>query len=222
MNISEIHDFINILTSQERSGFNTPAEIDAALDRASLSLFNFYRPLYAKDIVAKEALSPFRVLYDFTTDGLGRITLTTGQNFVSLLAMEVDIYDADTLSSLNPIRTYDVEFPNEDELADRKRSQINPPKQYAPIADTLGVGWYNLFPQQVFNGRMYFLKRPAKPVFSYTQSGRVITYVSATSTQLEWTEPYLNTVIFLSLRYLEINLNNEQLVEQMTKFLSEK
>ena len=222
MNISEIHDFIDLITSQERGGFNTPAEKDAALDRASITLFEFYRPKYAKDIVAKEALSPFRVLYPFVTDGQGRITLTSGQNFVSLLAMEVEVYDPDTASSYNPIRTYDVEFPNEDELAERKNSHINPPKTIAPIADTLGVGWYNLWPQQVHSGNMYFLKRPAKPVFGYTQSGRVITYVSATSTQLEWTEPYLNTVIFLALRYLFINLDNEVLVEQMTKFLSEK
>lgn len=221
MNISEIHDFIDLMTSQERGGFSTPAEIDSALDRASMSYFSFYRPKYAKDITAKEALSPFRVKYPFTTDGQGRITLTAGQLFISLLAMEVEVYDPDTASSYNPTRTYDVQFPNEDELAERKNSHIDPPKTTAPIADIVGVGWYNLYPQQVHSGNVYFMKRPAVPLFSYSQVGRVITYLPNSSVQLEWTEPYLNDVIFLALRYLGINLDNDKLVNEMTNFLKE-
>lgn len=222
MNISEIHDFIDLMTSQERGGFNTPAEIDSALDRASLTFFSFYRPKYAKDITAKEALSPFRVKYPFVTDGQGRITLTSGQLFVSLLSMEVEVYYSDTPSSYNPTRTYDVQFPNEDELAKRKNSHIDPPKATAPIADIVGVGWYNLYPQQVHSGNIYFLKRPDVPFYSYSQVGRVITYLPNSSTQLQWTEPYLNDVIFLALRYLGVNLDNEALIKIMTGFLNEK
>lgn len=222
MTLLEINDFIDLMTSQERGGFNTYAEKDAALDRASMRYFSYYRPKYAKDITAKEALSPFRVKYPFTTDGAGRITLTSGQLFVSLLAMEVEVYDPDTASSYNPTRTYDVTFPNEDELAERKNSHIDPPKTTAPIADIVGIGWYNLYPQQVHSGNIYFLKRPAKPVFAYTQVGRAITYNPAASTQLEWTEPFLNDVIFLALRYLGINLDNDKLFGEMTKFLEEK
>lgn len=221
MNISEIHTFIDLITFQERGGFSTPAEIDSALDRASMTYFSYYRPQYAKNITAKEALSPFRVKYSYTTDGQGRITLTSGQLFVSLLAMDVAVYDPDTASSYNPTRTYDVTFPNEDELAERKNSHINPPKPYAPIADIVGVGWYNLYPQQVHSGSIYFLKRPAVPVYAYSQSGRTITYLPNSSTQLEWVEPYINKVIFLAIRYLGLNLDNEKLVSEMTKFLGE-
>lgn len=221
MNISEIHDFIGLMTSQERGGYNTPAEIDSALDRASMRYYSYYRPKYAKDITAKEALSPFRVKYPYTTDGQGRITLTTGQNFISLIAMDVEVYDVDTASSFNPTRSYDVTFPNEDELAERKNSQIDPPKPIAPIADIVGVGWYNLYPQQVHSGNIYFFKRPAVPFFSYNQSGRTIAYLPNSSTQLQWTEPYLNDVIFLALRFLGVNLDNYKLADEMTKFLGE-
>lgn len=220
MTIEDVHNFIDLITFQERGGYNTLAEIDSALDRASLTLFEYFRPLYAKDITAKEALSPFRVKYPFSTDGAGRITLTSGQLFVSLLAMEVEVYDADAPSGYNPTRTYDVTFPNEDELAERKNSQNDPPLATAPIADIVGVGWYNLFPAQVHSGNIYFLKRPAKPVFGYTQVGRVITYNSVTSTDLEWTEPYLNKVIFMSLKYLGSNLDNEALIKTMDNFIN--
>jgi hypothetical protein len=221
MNISEIHDFIDLITAQERGGFNTPAEKDEALDRASMTAFEVYRKQYAISIEAKEALSPFRVRYDYTTSGAGEITLSSGQNFVHLLSMDVMVNDPDAPSGFDPDRRYPVSFPNEDELADRLNSQTKQPTRTAPIADILGIGWYDLYPAVVHSGTIYFLKRPAKPVFGYTQVGRVITYDPLTSTQLEWTEPYLNSVIFLALRYLGINLNNEYLNQIMSQFLSE-
>lgn len=220
MNISEIHDFIDLITSQERGGFNTPAEKDAALDRANLTLFEYYRLIYAKSIEAKEALSPFRVKYDYTTNGTGEITLSSGQEFAHLLAIDAMVNDPNTLSGFDSNRRYDVEFPNEDELANRKNSQTNPPTRTAPIADIVGVGWYNLYPQVVHSGSIYFLKRPQKPVFAYTQVGRVITYNAAGSTQLLWTEPWTNSVIFLAIRFLGVNLENEMLNKTMNQFLT--
>ena len=222
MNISEIHDFIDLITSKERGGFNTPEEIDDALGRASMVHFSYYRPRYAKDIVAKEALSPFRRKYNYTTNGTGEISISTGFDFAHLLAMDVMRNDADAPSGFDADRRYDVEFPNEDELAQRKNSQTNPPTRTAPIADIVNVGWYNLYPQVVHAGTIYFLKVPATPVYGYSQAGRVITYNPATSTQLEWTEPYLNSVIFLAIRFLGVNLNNEMLNQIMSQFLSEQ
>lgn len=220
MNISEIHDFLDLITFQERGGFNTSEEKDSALGRASMSLFEFYRPIYATSIEAKEALSPFREKYDYTTNSVGQITLSSGQNFVRLLAMDVMVNDPDTASGFNPDRRYPVEFVNEDELSDRLNSQNKQPTATAPIADTLGVGWYNLYPETVHAGTIYFLTKPDTPVFGYTQIGRAITYSPILSTQLQWTEPYLNKVIFLALKYLGCNLDNEKLIKNMNDFLN--
>jgi hypothetical protein len=219
MNISEIHDFLDIMTSQERGGFSTPAEKDVVLDRANLALFEYYRPIYATSIEAKEALSPFRVKYDYTTNSTGEITLSSGQEYVRLLAMDVMVVDSTAPSGFDPNRRYPVEFVNEDELANRLNSQNKQPKRTAPIVDTHGIGWYDLYPQVVHTGTIYFLKRPQKPVFAYSQSGRAITYNAGGSTQLLWTEPYLNQVIFLALSYLGVNLSNEKLIEQIKGFL---
>ena len=98
MNISEIHDFIAIIQSQERSGFSTPQEIDSCLDRASMAVFTYYRPLYATSIEAKEALASFRVKYTYSTDGLGSITLSNASEFVRLLSMDVEVNDPTTPS----------------------------------------------------------------------------------------------------------------------------
>lgn len=220
MNISEIHDFIDLITSQEKGGFNSPSEKDSALDRANMTLFGYYRPIYATSIEAKEALAPFRVKYDYTTSGTGQITLTSGQEFVRLLAMDVMVSDPTTPSGFNSDRRYPVVFVNEDELADRMNSQNKQPTATSPIADTHGIGWYDLYPQQVHSGAMYFLKRPQQPIFAYIQSGRSITYLPNSSQQLLWTEPYLNKVIFLAIRYLGINLDNDKLVKMATDFVN--
>jgi hypothetical protein len=213
MNIADIHDFIDIVTSQERGGFNTPAEKDSCLWRASLTLFDFYKPNYAKTIEAKEALAPFRARYNYTTNGTGEISISTGFEFAHLLSMDVMVNDPDTPSGFDANGRHPVEFVNEDELAARRKSQNKQPTRTAPIADIVGIGWYNLYPEVVHAGTIYYLKAPAKPVYGYTQVGRNITYNPNTSTQLEWTEPYLNRVIFMALTYLGINLNNEKIVE---------
>ncbi len=136
--------------------------------------------------------------------------------------MNVMVNDPDAPSGFDPDRRYPVSFVNEDELSDRLNSQTKQPTRTAPIADIVDVGWYNLYPQVVHAGTIYYLKRPDVPVFGYTQAGRAITYDPNTSTQLEWTEPYLNDVIFLALRFLGINLSNEYLNEVMTQYLNEK
>lgn len=220
MNISEYHSFIDLITSQERGGFNTPAEKDSALDRANMTLFEYYRQIYSTSIEANEALAPFKEKYDFTTDGTGGITLSSGQEFVRLLSMLVTVNDPTTPSGYDPNRTYPVSFVNEDELADRLNSQNKRATETAPVAYTHGIGWYDLYPQQVHTGTMYFLKRPQKPIYAYSQSGRTITYLPDSSQQLLWTEPYANKVVFLALRYLGINLDNDKLVRYATEFVN--
>lgn len=220
MNISDYHNFIDLVTSQERGGFNSPSEKDSALDRANMTLFEYYRVIYSTSIEAMEALAPFKVIYDYTTSGTGQITLTSGQEFVRLLSMDVEVSDPDTPSGYNSDRRYPVMFVNDDELADRRNSQNKQPTATSPIAYTHGIGWYDLYPEQLHSGRMIFLKRPQKPIFAYTQTGRVITYDAANSQQLLWTEPYANKVVFLALRYLGINLDNAALVKLATEFVN--
>ena len=221
MTLLEIHDFIDLITSKERGGFNTYAEKDAALDRASLTLFDFYKPQYAKSIEAKEALAPFRVKYDYTTNASGQITLSSTATFVHLLAMDVMVTDATAPSNFVRDRRYPVMFPNEDELADRLNSQTKQPTTTSPIADIHGVGWYDLYPQVVHTGTIYFLKRPAKPVFAYTQIGRTISYNASGSTQLEWEEPYLNKLVLIAIRFLGINLDSDKIIAYSTELIKE-
>ena len=136
MHIGDIHDFMDLITAKERGGFNTPAEKDDALDSASMAVFNGYKDIYATSIEAKEALSPFRSKYTFTTDGAGLVAVPGGQNMVHLLGAEVLVTDTEAAAAgYTSPRSFPVTFPNEDELPDAKNSQINKPTATNPIAD---------------------------------------------------------------------------------------
>lgn len=207
MNISEIHLFIATVLDQEQAGYFTPATIDEALDRSSMWHFNDYKKRYASDVDAYEALAPFKNSIDYSTSSIGVYAVPGANNYLQLLSMDVSVMDA----GLGSARRWPVEIVKEDEVAQRRNSQMLPVSATKPIGVETASGTFKLYPEQVHAGTIRFLRRPAKPVFAYTQVGRVITYDSGNSTQLEWTEPYLNQVIFKAIQFLGINLGSEQL-----------
>lgn len=214
MNLLEINDFIDLVTKKQRGGFNSYAEKDSALDRASLFLFEEYKPMYAKSIEAKEALAPFRKKYHFTSTSLGVVSVPDSEKMVHLLSMEVLVTDAEAVSAgFTSPRVWPVRFPNEDEMQDAKNSQLNQPTSTDPIADITGVNAYEISPTQTHTGNIYFLKRPDAPFLSHTIVNRVFTYDSVLSVQLEWTEPYINQVIFKALEILDINLGGSDIAQ---------
>lgn len=210
MTIEEVHKEIDQIIDKDAGAYFPPAVKDAALDRASMWLFNKYRKEYATNIDAYEAMAPFKKKVDYTTNGSGVININTpagDQLYVQLLSMDVSVVDADT----GQPRRWPVEILKDDEIASRRNSQLLPPSATEPIAEETARGAFILYPAQVHAGTARYFKRPAVPVFGYNQVGRVITYDPGTSTQLEWTEPYLSKVIWLSVYYLGVNLDSEML-----------
>lgn len=208
MNISEIHDDINRILDQEQAGYFPPADIDAFLDRGSMWLFNRYRREYAGSVDAYEALAPFKATpLDYSTNGSGVYAIAGNLNYAQLLGVDVSVVDAGT----GQARRWPVEIIKEDELASRRNSQLLAPSATLPIALETASGAFKFYPEQVHAGTFRFFRRPAVPVFAYTQVGRTITYVSGSSTQLEWTEPYQSKVVGLALYYMAVNLDNPAL-----------
>ena len=85
---------------------------------------------------------------------------------------------------------YSVKMTNEDELADRLNSQINPPIASAPVGVMLRRKFIQLYPiNTAYNGFVNYMRRPKKPVYGYSVvGGRSIVYEPDNSVQLEWKE----------------------------------
>jgi hypothetical protein len=99
-----------------------------------------------------------------------------------------------------------IEVLKEDELPSRLNSQIIPVTTYDPVGYFVS-GWdLQLYPQSTQSGVLFYLKRPAAPVFAYTLiSARVIVYNQGASTQLEWSDPYVEKILLKALQTIGIN-----------------
>lgn len=205
MNISELHSLFLLLADKEQGAYFPPGDIDRFLDRGSMWLFNDFRAVYAENVEAFEALAPFKTAIDYSTNSSGEYTVPSLNNYVQLLSLDVAVVDS------FGTRRWPVKVMKEDELAARLASQLKAPSSTKPVAVETGVGAFKIWPAATHGGTIRFLKRPAAPVYGFTQSGRRFTYNSGTSTQLEWTEPYQNKVVLRALHLAGINLNDQQL-----------
>lgn len=229
MNIDDIHNFILLLANKEQTSWMTPAEIDSYIHRAQIDEFNKWAPLYGKDETATKACDPFKT--KFTINGAtspgGLITLpgydATNDDdptvFMHLLGGVIVSYD----NTVNPstgqpygTKYWPMEFVGDDELADRLNSQLKPVTPSTPVAQTVGQGEIQLWPQQPNGGWLFYLAVPIAPVAYYSQTGRVLTYQAGQSTQLQWNEAFITPIIARACKYLGINMDYDRLVQYMT------
>lgn len=182
-----------------------------------MSLFSDYQPKYATSQRIKDALSPFKDNYTFTTADTanGIITvpsptaLVNPKNYLNLLSISITYTDTNGIP-----REREVEVLNEDEITQRKNSQIDTPTATAPIAESTGFGIWQLWPAQTYSGIVRFLRRPKAPFFAYnTISGRVIVYEPANSIQLEWPEQYQDDVLIKALQSAGVNLDDNEIAQ---------
>lgn len=208
MRIDAIHIFINDLLMKELGGYESPSQIDTALERANMSVFKKYLPFYATSQEAKDALSPFLKSVTFTTGTDGKYTIPSNQNYERLTSIGIAFTDT------QGARTRKVRLLPEDAWEDAKISQVRKPTITKPIGLITGLGSFELFPTGVaYGGTVRFLITPATPKYAYTESGRDFNYDDTNSVQLEWSQTYQNEVILKAIEFLGLNLGEDRLVE---------
>lgn len=220
MNINDVHRVILFVLDKEQNGFISHEEIDDQLDRAQMVLFNQYfnnpklpaaaQPqIYSENQRIHDSLAPFKDKYTFTNIDTPSGVLTLPAGFMHLLGMYTSVFNAGLGRNVYSA----VQVLNEEELIERLESQVIPVSADDPICIMNKENKIQLFPETAQSGAVYYLRRPVKPVFGYTSSGRVITYSSGSSTQLEWKESDIQNIIVIALSYLGINLSSADVVQ---------
>jgi hypothetical protein len=223
MTIKDVHDWIGFVTRKHQSGYHSHEQIDQALDRAQLDVFidlygndKQYQPgrpvpptVYGETIFIHHALEPFKDKYTFTTVATPGGVVTMPAPCQIVLSLSTKAYS--TKLGRDVVRR--VELVNEEELIDRLESQVAPVSLYAPIALINKENKIQLYPEQPQQGTIWYLRRPAAPVYSYSISGRTETFNPGTSVDLEWKDTYLNRVIFKALPYLGVNLSDQEVTQ---------
>lgn len=220
MNINDVHKTILYFVNKEQNAFITPAEIDLVLDKAQLVLFNQYHtnPKLPSNVQAKnygdsqridDALSAFKSKYTFTslTSPSGLVTLPG--DYMHLISLFTTVYNAQLGRNVYS----SVQVMDEEELIERLESQVIPVNADDPVAIMNSQNRIQLFPEAPATGGVYYFRRPAVPVFGYTQSGRTITYNPLTSTQLEWRDVDIMNIIVIALSYYGLNMSSEMIAQ---------
>lgn len=210
MTIQETHTYFNLVLDKTDTGYFSPEEIDSFLAAASLWLFTEYKPFYGKDRDKKAALLPFRESYDYNSNSSGLFSVVTTNKYVEKISGDVAVLDSD----LGQTVRYDLDFVNEDELAERLNpSHVRKVSTEFPVAEETAPGIFQIYPQQTTLGTLKFLREPKTPKFNYTLVGRVITFQSSGSQDLEWKGVYLNKVIMKALVLAGVPLDSDWLVK---------
>lgn len=207
-----INDYFNLylyICRKERGAYITTAQFTQNLDAGQMDAFAEWFKLYGINQEVHDALRPFRVYQPFTSSSAGFVTYPS--DYFALLGQPFTV----TGSTVNRI-----DFVNEDELPFALTSQLRAVTTGYPIAVDTSTG-FSIYPQSQQTGAYFYLRRPATPVYGYTQSGRVITYDSSTSTQLEWNELYINHILAKALKYAGINMNEDGVYQYAEQFNQE-
>lgn len=200
MDLNDQINFLNFWIAKERGAYYTIAELESLLDFGSMSVFDDLYQKYATSQRIKDALAPFKSVYNFTTLTSGYV-IVPDDDYIKFLDLQIYFNISDRRVY------YPVKLINEDERADRLNSQIDPVTSTSPIGEQTAAKTFRLYPAHAYNGNVTYLRRPVKPVFGYNViSGRVIVYDASTSTQLEWGQDMINTILIKSLKSIGINI----------------
>jgi hypothetical protein len=208
-NINDIYNQMIFIVRKERGVFVTVDEAMQTLDNAQLEAVEEWFSTYGTTQIIHDAIRKLRVQKSFTSDSTGLVTFDA--DYLHLIGGAYTVSG----SSINNVR-----FLNEDELALALKSQLRAVSTSNPIAIDASVG-FRLYPAATQSGFYNYLRRPATPVLGYTQTGRTITYNSGTSTQLEFTDVYINNIISRALKFWGINMA-EQDIQQFAQLQTQE
>lgn len=204
MNIAEAVDFIQFWVNKRTNNWYTIDESIEVIHVGQLALYRDLKPKYATSQWVKDALSPFREVYNFTTAVSGYV-IVPDTDYLDLLDLQI-YFQISNRTVYAPVKLI-----NEDERANRLNSQIDPVTATSPIGEQVAPRTFLLYPASVYNGNVTYLRMPVKPVYGYTViSGRVIVYDPNTSTQLEWRETEQIPVLLKGLQSMGINLSDQE------------
>lgn len=208
-NINDIYNQMLFIVRKERGVFVTVNEAMQTLDNAQLEAVEEWFSTYGATQIIHDAIRKLRVQKSFTSDSTGLVTFDS--DYLHLIGGAYTVSG----STINNVR-----FLNEDELALALKSQLRAVSTSNPIAIDASVG-FRLYPAATQAGFYNYLRRPATPVLGYTQSGRTITYDPNTSTQLEFTDVYINNIISRALKFWGINMA-EQDIQQFAQIQTQE
>jgi hypothetical protein len=240
MTIKETHDLLLFELNKNEYGYISHSEIDDVLHRAQMEEFKFLlgdereftagaplgRTAFGISQALNNALLPFveKLTYnDDLFDGVDIAKSGAGSTSISaeayLLLPEDWLYTLEFV--LKNVDLQRIDIIPQGKIHRRRHSRINTTEfwTYAGAGGTLTVHPFENKAYRRYNfstsgveGTLFYLRKPVKPLFFFTQSGRVINHDPTLSTDMEWDDMHINKIIVRALILLGINVENQNVV----------
>jgi hypothetical protein len=207
--VVDLYNFMAYVVRKERGQYLTIPDAQQALNTGQIDAVEEWFAGYGVDQKLHDALRPLRVYQPFTSTPAGFVNFPA--NYMHLLGNPFTVAG----STVNPIT-----FVNEDELPLALTSALRPVDNSNPIAVDSATG-FSIFPQSEQTGGYYYLRNPTQCDISYTQVGRTITFSVGNSINLDFGEGYLNNVIAKALRYVGINMAEQEVSQFANQYNQE-
>lgn len=206
MDLQEIHNRIELIIAKDTGRYFSHEEIDDFLDMAQMDEFNLLLGnTRGGTISAGRSQGIYEELLPFENYKL----MQNGDRNTSI---GVNTYDLPTnllYITLITKDNYSIDLLDKHDISSRLDSEIIPPTATEPVAMFYNQGTVKrlrIFPSSVTNVDIFYLKRPDKPNFSYTLNGRQVVYSAANSTQMEWNDRSIESIIKRACAKAGVNL----------------
>lgn len=215
--INDIHSIINFATDKGVTGYHKPEDIDNEIHAVSTDLWQKFFDQYAITKKISSYMSPFEVVdIDLVVSTLGKVVM------IKEIVHPTLVLDSITSKEIHIRERYQwgkeindpIAFPTTDYpiclFADKTDNKFN----------------VEVLPVEIEKVTIYGLKKPAKPVWTYTigSDGRRVFDATATNPDggtyqdIEWSELLFNDIRNRVLKVMGINLREShitQFAEQM-------
>jgi len=208
-NINDLYNFFRYIVRKERGVFITMPQFTTNLDAGQLDAFQEWFAPWADTQILHDALKPFRVYYQFTSNAAGFVTMPDDYEHMLGAAFTV------TGSTMN-----EITFVNDNEWVFAINSQQRPVSLSKPVALDTSDG-FSLYPQSTQIGFFNYLKRPNTPVLAYNLVNRQVVYDAANSVQLQWQDSYINNILAKALVYVGVNMDEQGIAAFATQYNQE-
>jgi len=196
MNINQMHQFIILLKNEGQGHYNSPEDIDIALNVGSRDKQNEEKKLFESTGVISDNLSNFKSLATVT--------------FIAGLGNKPTDYDL-RLAALTSDESEQVDIVPESEWTTRKNDPIDPPTEERPICAIRDQ--IQIVPNTVTSMKLHYLRNPGIMTFGYNVTDDQIVYDSGTSTDCDWPESCHEDIVLRACVYLGVPLSDELLMK---------
>lgn len=195
--IKTITDRINLATKKGLSGYWTPEQIAQEVHSESMNIWQKYVDIFEKTKKMDVYMRPFQNKESLALGGGAGTIVTTDYIYY--------IEDANTLNEIHQVEDKRWGF--------RKNHPVKVPTTEYPICNISNQS-IQVLPDTITDIKIWYIKKPTKPVYAYTVSGTRYIYDDASSVDFEWNEVLHDSIMNRVLGNLGIPIRDWELINQ--------